>query len=165
MLPSEADLGADKTRFVLPGLIEGVAVINFDTDLDRQRSTSTATHRSRTPRSRPEKQKHSYMAAKPGGWDWEALRDYVASSILRTHGPFERNFMKEKAIFSRFIRTFGPDVAERIARHTFEVQGGWHEGSPVGINKFCKGSDPFYAIPVAKKMGIDLTDPLSMDSL
>lgn len=136
-------------------------MLNFDTDLDKagvasQVSTSQKVRVTETTTiRRPLNTVHTYEAkAGDEAWDWEALRDYVVDKIEFFHGGFPRDFLKEKAIFSRFAKEFGTD-AVRIARFVFEgpaADGRW-AGAPVSINRFCKGSDEFFARPILEKIG------------
>ena len=135
-------------------------LMNFDTELDKagvaRQVTGTAVRvtETTTVRQAPNTH-HSYEAkASDEDWDWEALRDYVVDRIEFFHGSFPRDFRKEKSIFSRFAKEFGSD-AVRIARFVFEgpaADGRW-AGAPVSVNRFCKGSDDFFARPILEKIG------------
>lgn len=80
--------------------------------------------------------------------DWRQLRDYVCSGIEARVGAFPRNPIKEKAIFESFFVRWG-DRAERIARYAVDVHGCWWASAPISINRFCKGSDPYFAEVIA----------------
>jgi hypothetical protein len=77
-------------------------------------------------------------------WTWSELRDYVVGKIIEIHGVFPRNNMKEGAIFKAFCTRWGDD-APAIARYAFESMGGYWKNAPVSVNRFCKGSDPYFA--------------------
>lgn len=135
-------------------------MLNFDTDLDkagvaRQVTGTSVKVTETTTIRRPLNTVHTYEAkVSDGEWDWEALRDYVVDRIEFFHGAFPRDFLKEKSVFSRFHKEFGSD-AVRIARFVFEgpaADGRW-AGAPVSINRFCKGSDDFFARPILEKIG------------
>ena len=135
-------------------------LMNFDTELDTEgvatktiretkttvTQTSTATLRSNTG--------HSYQSKHSGDqWGWEELRDYVVDRIEFFHGPFPRDFRKEKSIFSRFLKEHGQE-AVAIVKHVFEgpaATGTWL-GAPISVGRFCRNSDPFFAIPILEKI-------------
>lgn len=94
---------------------------------------------------------HEYLALADGDWGWRELRDYVVDQIERQHGVFPRDPKKEYGIFSRFVNAFGADSA-RIARFAFEVEGGHWMGAPVSVQRFCKGSDAFFAQPILDRL-------------
>lgn len=85
-----------------------------------------------------------YLARDPRGWDWSDLRDYVVHEHERRFGTFPRDSRKEHGIFTRFLREYGEDAA-RIARYAFdECDGVWH-GAPVRVERFARGSDPYFS--------------------
>lgn len=84
-------------------------------------------------------------------WGWSEVRDYVVSEIEARFGAFPRDSKKEYGIFNRFCRTFGSD-APRIARYAFEVADGRWKGSPIGIQRFCKGSDAWFSEPILERL-------------
>lgn len=86
----------------------------------------------------------SYLLKDDSQWTWEDLRDYVMGQIERYHGPQLRNPVKEAAIFKGFLTRHG-DKAVAIARFAFEVQRGMWQRAPISANRFCKGSDPYFA--------------------
>lgn len=77
-------------------------------------------------------------------WTWYELRDYVVGKIVEIHGVFPRNDKKEMGIFKAFATRWGTD-APAIARYAFESMGGYWKNAPVSVNRFCKGSDPYFA--------------------
>jgi hypothetical protein len=77
-------------------------------------------------------------------WEWEQLRDYVATQIEQRFGPFPRNPIKEASIFKSFVKRWG-DQAPIIAKAAFEHYDGWWRGAPISITRFCKGSDDWFA--------------------
>lgn len=91
----------------------------------------------------------THLMAQPGGWDWEAMRDYVIGEIERRFGPSPRNPAKESGIFKGFINRHGSVLAEKIARAAFEVHNGMWRGAPIGIGRFSQNSDPYFASIIA----------------
>lgn len=84
-------------------------------------------------------------------WGWEEVRDYVVSSIEKIHGPFPRNFKTEGSIFKSFTNRWGTQ-AGRIAQVAFEDYEGMWKGSPISVNRFCIGSDPYFAQPISERL-------------
>lgn len=83
--------------------------------------------------------------------EWRVLRDYVVEQVMKYSGSFPRDGAKEKAIFRSFLARWG-DKAMPIARVAFEVhQGVWHN-APIRIQRFCIGSDPYFASIIAKNL-------------
>lgn len=95
-----------------------------------------------------ESQRHQLVT---GTWGWEELRDYVVSEIHNRFGAFPRDAIKEASIFRRFVKEWG-DQAEPIARFAFDTLNGMWEGEPVSIYRFCRGSDPFFAVPITRRL-------------
>lgn len=93
----------------------------------------------------------THLLADAGAWGWSELRDYVVSEIEKRFGAFPRDQKKEYGIFSRFAREHGPHAA-LIARHAFEVCDGWWANAPISVNRFCKGSDPYFALPIKERL-------------
>jgi hypothetical protein len=87
----------------------------------------------------------------PGTWTWEDLRNYVVRSIEKIHGPFPRDSVKEKAIFSGFLSRW-EDQAGRIAQFAFDSCDGMWRGAPIAVQRFCKASDPYFAIPIVERL-------------
>jgi hypothetical protein len=94
--------------------------------------------------------KRTYLTA-TGAWSWEQLRDYVVSQIEARWGARPRDPMKEAGIFKGFVARWG-DQSETIARVAFEVHGGMWNGAPMSVQRFCKGSDPYFAAIIAKNI-------------
>lgn len=84
-------------------------------------------------------------------WTWSELRDYVVSQIEQRFGAFPRDSRKEYGIFTRFAKEYGAE-AVAIAKYAFEVTEGWWQGAPISVNRFCKGSDPFFAEPIRARL-------------
>lgn len=78
-------------------------------------------------------------------WDWRALRDYVVLGIEREHGAFHRDAAKEFGIFSGFIRRWGADKAQSIARYAVDDCRCVWRGRPLQIGKFSKPGDEAFA--------------------
>jgi hypothetical protein len=86
---------------------------------------------------------------------WRSLRDYVIDKIIEIHGPFPRkDAAKEAGIFKGFINRWGYANAMAIARAAFEAHGGMWYNSPIRVERFTKGSDPYFARQVAALLGI-----------
>lgn len=83
--------------------------------------------------------------------DWRRLRNYVVEQIEATSGPFPRNPVTEKAIFSGFMSRWG-DKAMVIARQAFDIYGGYWRNAPIRVNRFSKNNDPFFAEVIAAKL-------------
>lgn len=86
-----------------------------------------------------------------GDWGWEALRDYVVFKIQSRWGFFPRNPLKEAGIFKSFVTRWGPQAGP-IARYAFEFADGIWMGDPISITRFTKGSDPYFAAVIVKKL-------------
>lgn len=84
-------------------------------------------------------------------WGWEELRDYVVEAITKRHGPFPRNMKTEHSIFKSFAQRYGAD-APAIARFAFEFCDGMWKNAPIGVNRFCKGSDPYFGDPIRQRI-------------
>lgn len=84
-------------------------------------------------------------------WGWEELRDYVVSSIEKTHGPFPRNMKTEHSIFKSFAKRWGSQAGP-IARYAFEVSDGMWRGAPISVNRFCLNSDTWFAEPILARL-------------
>jgi hypothetical protein len=84
-------------------------------------------------------------------WGWGELRDYVVTSREARFGAFPREARKEYGIFTRFSKEFGAD-AGRIAQYAFETCDGWWMNAPVTVQRFCKGSDKYFAIPILGRL-------------
>lgn len=93
----------------------------------------------------------SYLMKPDSQWTWEDLRDYVMGQIVAHHGPQLRNPVKEAGIFKGFMARYG-DKAVGIARFAFEQQRGMWQRAPISVTRFCKGSDPYFADQIAKRL-------------
>lgn len=80
-------------------------------------------------------------------WTWQELRDYVCAQIIQRHGPFPRNAKKEYGIFNRFLNEHGANGI-LVAKAAFEIYNGWWRGAPISINRFARGSDPYFVAPI-----------------
>jgi hypothetical protein len=89
----------------------------------------------------------SQLLTERPAWSWQQLRDYVVGKIFELHGPDPRNDKKELGIFKAFADRWGADAPD-IARYAMEVMGGFWKNAPVSVNRFCKGSDPYFAKPI-----------------
>lgn len=133
---------------------------NFDTPLDVQGVTRIETTSAvvteevivtKLPAAAPVKE---YLVKDDEEWGWQDLRDYVVSQIEERFGPFPRDGKKEKGIFDSFLRRWGAK-GPVIARYAFERANGFWHSAPISVNRFCKNSDPYFAIPIAEKLRED----------
>lgn len=86
-----------------------------------------------------------------GSWSWEQMRDYVLGEITARWGARPRDPLKESGIFKGFVGRWG-DKSEPIARAAFEIYNGIWNGAPVSVERFAKGSDPYFAEVLAKNL-------------
>lgn len=84
-------------------------------------------------------------------WGWEQLRDYVVGEIQSRWGARPRDPLKESGIFKGFVNRWGAQ-SEPIARAAFEVYNGVWNGAPVAVERFAKGSDPYFAEVISKNV-------------
>lgn len=84
-------------------------------------------------------------------WTWTELRDYVVAQIESRFGAFPRDSKKEYGIFNRFIKDHGARGV-LAAKTAFEVYDGWWNGAPISINRFAKGSDPYFVTPILARL-------------
>lgn len=85
-------------------------------------------------------------------WTWRELRDYAMVEIEKRHGPQVRNLAKESGIFKSFMIRWD-DQAIRIVKAAFEIYQGEWAGAPISVNRFCKGSDEFFAARILDRLG------------
>lgn len=93
----------------------------------------------------------TYTLKPEANWGWEELRDYVIHSIEKRHGAFPRNYKTEGSIFKSFLSRWGSQ-APAIARSAFEHFDGMWKGAPIGVNRFCKASDAYFAQVIADRL-------------
>lgn len=129
---------------------------NFDTDLDTLGATrivkstpATAVRSTVTPKANTH---HTYEAKPEAEWGWSEFRDFVVDKITEAHGPFPRSDVKEAGIFKRFLAEYGVADAVAIVRYAFEVCDGRWANAPIGIARFCRGSDPYFAQPILERI-------------
>lgn len=96
-------------------------------------------------------QSKTHLLKDSAGWGWSEIRDYVVSAIEARFGSFPRDARKEAAIFKRFALQYGSD-AGRIAQYAFETCDGWWMNSPVSVQRFCRGSDLYFASPILARL-------------
>lgn len=84
-------------------------------------------------------------------WGWSELRDYVVAQIIAHHGPFPRDSKKEYGIFNRYFKEHG-QAGIQVAKAAFEVYNGYWRGAPISINRFSKGSDPYFVEPILARL-------------
>ena len=128
---------------------------NFDTELDTQgtsriirTTTEVVVEESVQVIHRPSTSR-AYLGKSE--WDWADLRDYVVAQIEERFGPFPRDSRKESGIFKSFLARW-PEQAQAIARFAFEVEDGRWAGAPISVNRFCKGSDPYFAEKIVARL-------------
>lgn len=96
-------------------------------------------------------------------WGWEELRDFVVNEIESRQGPIPRDSRKESGIFKSFLTRYGVTDASgkvtdasrpvAIAKAAFgPVFNGMWNSAPIGVNRFCKGSDVYFADVIAKRL-------------
>jgi hypothetical protein len=93
----------------------------------------------------------AYLLKDDSQWTWEDLRDYVMGQIEAFHGPQLRNPTKEASIFKGFLKRHGGN-AVAIARFAFEMQRGMWQRAPISVNRFCAGSDPYFANIISERL-------------
>lgn len=84
-------------------------------------------------------------------WGWEELRSYVVQAIEQRHGAFPRNFKTEGSIFKSFATRWGTQAGP-IAVAAFEVFDGMWRGAPIGVNRFCRASDIYFAQVISDRL-------------
>lgn len=91
-------------------------------------------------------QRKDFIATDSSSWTWSQLRDYVITAIeAKEGGPVPRiEEYKERSIFQGFLARH-KELAGPIAQHAFEVCDGMWKGSPIGVRRFCSGSDEYFA--------------------
>ena len=134
---------------------------NFDTELDRQGVARLVTSAPTTTRTMTVIEETVTVTRQPSmtskayvgktDWGWDDLRDYVVGQIEERFGAFPRDSRKEAGIFKSFLSRY-PDKAQQIARFAFEVSDGRWKGSPISVNRFCRGSDPYFADVIAERL-------------
>ncbi len=94
-----------------------------------------------------------YLLREPHQWTAEDLRDYVVDQIVRVSGrAIPRNSVKEMSIFKRFLETY-QEFSGSIAQYAFEgPDNGWWNNAPIGIERFCRGSDKWFADKICDKL-------------
>lgn len=134
-------------------------LMNFDTELDRLGVTSVKVEVPKITTSTATVDRRVInLMQEQEAWDWRGMRDYVHDQIVRIHGNFPpMQAFQEKAIFDSFLKRwpnedFTAVAAAQIARYAFEVEGGWWLGAPIGYQRFCKASDGYFAVPIARKL-------------
>lgn len=131
-------------------------MINFMSELDRSFTTSepqqqTPVTVTQTITVRRPETGATHLVVQSSAWTWENLRDYVVSRIESISGPFPRDPLREKAIFSGFINRWGAQAGP-IAKFAFETMNGRWKGAPISVSRFCKGSDPYFACEIAQRL-------------
>lgn len=131
-----------------------MTLLHFDPDLTPVASTtrqqSPTIVETITVQTLPLESK-AFLARPADQWSWSDLRDYVVTEIERRFGTFPRDAKKEYGIFTRFHKAYG-ERSGMIAKHAFEVCDGWWSNAPISINRFCKGSDPYFAEPILARL-------------
>lgn len=81
---------------------------------------------------------------------WQEVRDYVVAKI-QEGGPTPRNERNEKSTFMAFVSRW-QDLAMPIARYAFEDCGGMWMNAPVGVHRFHRSADDYFAKRIAQKL-------------
>lgn len=97
-------------------------------------------------RSLPVNTSKGYLIRPDDQWTPADLRDYVVDKIVERDGrQFPRNPAKEMSIFTAFVARY-QEFSGAIARYAFDgPDAGWWCNAPIGIERFCKGSDLWFA--------------------
>jgi hypothetical protein len=121
-------------------------MISTQSDVTTQHELVRHTVSVRQPENRA-----TYLAKNSMEWDWADLRSYVVTQIEKLHGPFPREELKELGIFKGFLKRHG-QMAGLIAETAFEVFGGMWKGAPISIQRFCAGSDKYFAEEILRRL-------------
>lgn len=135
-------------------------MLDFDSDLDIARANGTTTVSKTTTAPEvvetvtviPASGGAGFLVKPPALWNWSDLRDYIVAEVEKVHGPQVRDPKKEAGICKGFLSRWGAEQAVAIARAAFEVHGGMWRNAPISMNRFCKGSDPYFAQPIADNL-------------
>lgn len=129
---------------------------NFDTELDVRgvtRMTVVKDHVAVRPAP-----SQTHLAADASDWTWRELRDFVVTGLAARFGAVEVTdpnwAVKEVGTFKGFIKRWGPQQAASIAHYAIEVCDARWQGRPITVNSFCKGSDPYFAQPIADRLNL-----------
>lgn len=131
---------------------------NFD-DLDLMGATSvTGISEEVRVTVQPKEQRldatrESFTGVADEEWTWQELRDYVVRQITVLNGGVSDNPAKVAGIMKRFAKNYGVHAAA-IARYAFEVSHGYWNSQPIGITRFCKGSDPYFGDVILDRLGL-----------
>lgn len=145
-------------------------MMNIDSEVDRQRFAQAQPTPEPSPEPapiaevKPEKETHwledksevrnsrgSYRSKPEEEWGPDELLDYVRGEIESRFGPIPSDSMKEKTIFVSFCKRWG-DKAVPITKAAFEVFDGWWNNTPIGITRWCQGSDPYFAQVIVERL-------------
>jgi hypothetical protein len=127
----------------------------LDIEIERKTSVTVTTRVTVTQ----VEQRKRYVGKADAEWGWEGLSDYVLAKLESRTGPIpERRTwndpeVKIASVFKGFWRRW-EDKAPAMARFAMEHCDGVVEGVTVSLTSFCAKSDPFFAKPIAKRMGI-----------
>lgn len=124
-------------------------MLNFDVDLDLNRQGTRVTARQQVPVVQ-ETVTITPVAVESSSVAWEEVRDYVMSRIEQA-GPVPRNPRQENSIFMAFVSRWQA-LAMPIARHAFEDCAGMWMNAPVGVHRFHRSADAYFAQRIAKKV-------------
>jgi hypothetical protein len=136
-------------------------VLNFDPALDPRLRNSVTVRTAPVPvepvvTAAPLSSRRGYTMRPDAEWTWEDVRDFVVAEIERCHGRQPRDPVREASTFRGFVSRWGPARAAAIARFAFaEPQRGYWHGAPIATTRFTKGSDEYFARPIAE--ALDLT--------
>jgi hypothetical protein len=87
----------------------------------------------------------SYLLKQADQWTWEDLRNYIVTEYQKRFGAMIRNPAKEAGILKAFIGRHGIADAVLTAKAAFEIYEGTWRSAPIGIERFTKNNDPYFA--------------------
>jgi hypothetical protein len=98
-------------------------------------------------------ERRDFLLTESAQWTWSQLRDFVIAEIESRFGAQPRDQKKEAAIFKRFLSAWG-EQAGAIAQYAFTQDNGsgWWKGAKISVNRFCKGSDEFFAAVIVQQL-------------
>lgn len=94
----------------------------------------------------------TYLLKPSEQWSWGDLRDYVITEAEKRSGAQIRNVAKEAGIFKGFISRYGIIDAVMVAMAAFEIYEGVWYSAPIGVSRFTKGNDPYFADVILQRM-------------
>lgn len=132
-------------------------MIDFDIPLNQPKTATVrqaAPEVTETVRVTPNRSREHLSGRPVSEWNWSDLRDFIIESIEQRHGPQVRDPKKESGIIKSFISRWGIERAHAIAKAAFDVHDGMWRNAPITINRFAKGSDPYFAAIIADRLNL-----------